>query len=285
MTTTVDGSTTPGVARPSSSHPGPSAPPGRRRTADRRRLPLHRLRRLVSPLALLALWQAASSSGVLPEDKLASPATIFATARTLVADGTLGDQTLISVQRVALGLALGLVTGLALALLAGLSRVLDDAIDPPMQALRTLPHLGLVPLFIIWFGLGEEPKVYLVAFGVLFPIYLTTLAGIRGIDRKVLEAAESMSFTWFQRVRYVILPGALPSALTGLRQSLGIAWLSLVVAETIAASSGLGYLINRAREFGQTDIVVVVLAVYSLLGLATDAVVRIIERKALAWRS
>lgn len=243
------------------------------------------MRRLVAPLLLLGVWQIASATGLLSPDTMASPGTIAATARDLVADGTLGRETLISVQRVAIGLSLGLVTGLVLALLAGLSRVLDDAIDPPLQALRTLPHLGLVPLFIIWFGVGEEPKVYLVAFGVLFPIYLTTLAGIRGIDRRVLEAAESMTLTWTQRVRYVVLPGALPSALTGLRQSLGIAWLSLVVAETIAASSGLGYLINQAREFGQTDIVVVVLVVYAVLGLATDGVVRIIERRALAWRS
>lgn len=283
MTTTVDGSTASAVTRPSSArrrstHRSPGSARGRS-------APLTFLRRLVSPIILIALWQAASSAGLLSADTMASPATIAATARDLIADGTLGQEALISVQRVAIGLTLGLVTGLVLALLAGLSRLLDDAIDPPMQALRTLPHLGLVPLFIIWFGVGEEPKVYLVAFGVLFPIYLTTLAGIRGIDRRILEAADAMALTWWQRVRYVVLPGALPSALTGLRQSLGIAWLSLVVAETIAASSGLGYLINQAREFGQTDIVVVVLVVYAVLGLVTDGVVRIIERRALAWRS
>jgi sulfonate transport system permease protein len=233
----------------------------------------------------VGLWQLLSSTGVLEERDLASPAQVFTRAIELIQDGTLGDATLTSVQRVGLGFAIGAAVGMTLAVVAGLSRIGEDAIDPPMQMLRTLPHFGLIPLFIIWFGIGEQPKITLIAMGVAFPLYLNTFAGIRGIDRRTIEAARSMNLTWLQRIRHVILPGALPQTLTGLRQSLGIAWLTLIVAETISASSGLGYMINNARDFLQTDVIVVGLAVYSLLGLATDAIVRFIERKALAWRT
>ena len=243
------------------------------------------LRRWVSPVALLLLWQLLSSAGVLPEEVLASPATVGHTAWALISDGTLGHAVAVSVRRVALGFALGACAGIALAVLAGLSRVGEDAVDPPMQMLRTLPHFGLIPLFIIWMGIGEAPKLALIALGVMFPLYLNTLAGIQGIDRRTREAAQAMGLSWTQRIRHVVLPGALPQTLVGLRQSLGIAWLSLIVAETISAHAGLGYLINNARDFLQTDVIVVGLATYALLGLLTDAVVRTLERKALAWRA
>ena len=242
-------------------------------------------RRWVSPVAIVALWQLASSTGLLDERTLASPQQIGATFLRLVQDGTLGAATLVSVQRVGIGFAIGASVGLVLAVVAGLSRIGEDAIDPPMQMLRTLPHFGLVSLFIIWFGIGETPKIALIAMGATFPLYLNTFAGIRGIDRKVLEAATSMHLTWAQKIRHVVVPGALPQTLVGLRQSLGIAWLSLIVAETIRASAGLGYVILHAKDFLQTDVIVVGLAVYSLLGLTTDAVVRYLERKALAWRA
>lgn len=242
-------------------------------------------RRWVSPVAIVALWQLASSTGVLDERTLASPQQIGSTSLRLVQDGTLGAATLVSVQRVGLGFAIGASLGLVLAVVAGLSRVGEDAIDPPMQMLRTLPHFGLVSLFIIWFGIGETPKIALIAMGATFPLYLNTFAGIRGIDRKVLEAATSMHLSWTQKIRHVVIPGALPQTLVGLRQSLGIAWLSLIVAETISASAGLGYVILHAKDFLQTDVIVVGLAVYSLLGLTTDAVVRHLERRALAWRA
>jgi sulfonate transport system permease protein len=234
---------------------------------------------------LLCLWQALSRSGVLPEEKIASPLQIAAAAGGLVGDGTLGAATLVSVQRVLVGFAVGASVGLALSVVAGLSRIGEDAVDPPMQMLRTLPHFGLIPLFIVWMGIGEMPKIALIALGVTFPLYLNTFAGIRSIDRKFLEAAKTLHFSRRQQLRHVIVPGALPQALVGLRQSLGVAWLSLIVAETVSASSGLGYMINQAREFQQTDVIVVGLAVYSLLGLLTDALVRSVERRALSWRS
>lgn len=243
------------------------------------------LRRWVSPVLILLSWQALSSAGVLTEDVLASPLQILATGAQLLADGTLQSATATSISRVLSGFAIGATAGLVLALVAGLSRIGEDAVDPPMQMLRTLPHFGLIPLFIVWMGIGEMPKIALIALGVAFPLYLNTFAGIRSVDRKFVEAARTLNLTRRQRLRHVIIPGALPQALVGLRQSLGVAWLSLIVAETVSADAGLGYLINDAREFLKTDVIVVGLAVYSLLGLLTDSLVRTIERKALAWRS
>jgi sulfonate transport system permease protein len=263
----------------------PPGPAGERVSTRRRPARLSWLRRWVSPVVLLCLWQALSSSGVLPEDKIASPLQIAAAAGGLVADGTLGAATLVSVQRVLIGFAVGASIGLVLSVVAGLSRLGEDAIDPPMQMLRTLPHFGLIPLFIVWMGIGEMPKIALIALGVSFPLYLNTFAGIRSIDRKFLEAAKTLHLSRRQQLQHVIVPGALPQSLVGLRQSLGVAWLSLIVAETVSASSGLGYMINQAREFQQTDVIVVGLAVYSLLGLLTDALVRSVERRALSWRS
>ncbi len=256
--------------------PSPRSPRGLR---------LSWLRRWPSPVILIALWQAGSMLALIPEQKIASPAQILATGRQLVLDGTLGSETLVSLQRVAVGFVIGAVIGVTLAVVAGLSRLGEDAVDPPMQMLRTLPHFGLIPLLIVWLGIGEMPKIALIALGVVFPLYLNTFAGIRSIDRKFLEAAKTLHLNRRQRLRHVVIPGAIPQALVGLRQSLGVAWLSLIVAETVSASSGLGYMINHAREFLQTDVIVVGLAVYSILGLLTDSVVRYLERRALSWRS
>src|SRR3954447_10694330 len=274
----------------------PAAADGPTQTSPhrRRRPSLSWLRRWPSPLVLILLWQAGSWLGFIPEQKIASPLQILATGKELVLDGTLGSETLVSVQRVALGFAIGALVGVVLAVVAGLSRLREDAGDPPMpmlgppppmQMLRTLPHFGLIPLLIVWLGIGEMPKIALIALGVVFPLYLNTFAGIRSIDRKFLEAAKTLHLNRRQRLRHVVIPGAVPQALVGLRQSLGVAWLSLIVAETVSASSGLGYMINHAREFLQTDVIVVGLAVYSILGLLTDSVVRFLERRALSWRA
>jgi sulfonate transport system permease protein len=259
--------------------------PPRASSNVRRPSQLRHLARWVSPVAIIAIWQLLSMAGVIDERDLASPTQIGSTAIDLIQDGTLVDATLVSLQRAALGFTVGALVGLSLAVVAGLSRLGEYAIDPPMQMLRTLPLFGLIPLFVIWMGIGEQPKIVLIALGVCFPLYLNTFSGIRSIDRKVIEAATSMHLTRSQRIRHVVIPGALPQTLVGMRQSLGIAWLSLIVAETISAHSGLGYMINHARDFFQTDVIVVGLAVYALLGLATDAVVRHFERRALAWRS
>lgn len=241
-------------------------------------------RRWISPLTILAVWQLASSAGLLAEDELASPWRVVTAAVDVTASGELPEGLLVSLLRVLAGVALGLAVGVGLGLVSGLSRWGDHLVDPPVQMLRMLPHLALVPLFILWFGVDEAPKILLVALGVAFPMYLNVHAGVRGVDPKLIEATRVLGFTRAERLRHVVLPGAMPSTLTGLRLALGIAWLSIVVAETVSADSGLGYMIMNAREFLRTDVIVVGLVVYALLGLGTDAVVRGLERRALRWR-
>ncbi|MGW5260128.1 ABC transporter permease [Microbispora sp. NPDC004025] len=240
--------------------------------------------RWVSPLVVVLLWQAASASGLLPARLLAAPSQIAATALDLVRTGTLPTAIAVSLERVLLGFAAGAVAGVGLALVAGLSRAGESAVDPIMQMLRALPFFGLIPLFILWFGIGETPKVLLVALAVSFPLYLNTFAGIRGVDGKLAEVARTLKLGRAALVRHIVLPGALPQTLVGLRQSLGVAWLALIVAEQVNADAGLGYMINDAREFLRTDVIVVGLLVYSALGLLTDALVRLLERRALVWR-
>lgn len=240
--------------------------------------------RLVSPLVIIVVWQLASSTGLLPERLLAAPTTVVDTTLELLRDGTLTDAISVSLQRAALGFAIGAIVGIGLAVVAGLSRIGEYAVDPPMQMLRTLPFYGLIPLLILWFGIGELPKVALVAFGVTIPLYLNTFAGIRGVDGKLAELAHVQQLGKLALIGHIVLPGALPQTLVGLRQSLGVAWLALIVAEQVNADAGLGYLINNARDFLRTDVIVVGLLVYSVLGLLTDAAVRLIERRALAWR-
>jgi len=260
------------------------AAPAVQRRPNRLPIQMSGLRRFISPVALVLLWQAGSMAGLISPRTLAAPSTILATAWQLTASGELPYHLLVSLRRVALGLALGLTVGTLLAIVAGLSRRGEDVVDAPMQAMRTLPFLALVPLFILWFGIGELPKVLLVALGTTFPIYLNLFAGIRGVDPKLAEAGRVFGLDRRGLVWNVILPGALPAALIGLRYGLGVAWLSLVIAEQINASAGIGYLINDARDFLRTDVIVVGLLVYALLGLVADALVRVLERRALAWR-
>jgi sulfonate transport system permease protein len=240
--------------------------------------------RILSPLALLLLWQATASSGWVSSHTLASPAQVAASFWTLASDGTLQQHLIVSLGRVAKGLALAILIGASLALLSGLSRVGEFIIDAPMQMLRTLPVLALIPFFIIWFGIGELPKVALVTVAATFPIYLTLYAGIRGVDLKLVELAKVIGLSRAALIRHVILPAALPTALVGLRYALGISWLILVAAEQVNASSGIGYLMNDARDFMRTDIMVVGLLIYALLGLLVDILVRWLERHLLVWR-
>jgi sulfonate transport system permease protein len=257
--------------------------PGARRGFASRAL-RSRAARWISPIAILVVWQLASASGLLSPKTLASPAEILSTAWDLTVSGDLPSALLVSLRRALLGLVLGTAAAVALGAIAGLSRAGDALVDPPMQMIRTLPLFGLVPLFILWFGIGESSKIALVALGVVIPLYLNLVAALRGIDRDLYEVADTVKLSRRERVRHILLPGALPGALVGFRQSLGVAWLALVVAEQVNADSGLGFLINNARDFLQTDVIVVGLLAYAALGLITDALVRGLERRALAWR-
>ncbi|WP_020673656.1 ABC transporter permease [Amycolatopsis nigrescens] len=271
-------STTGVLARPdAAAEPAPPVARKRRRRLD--------LRRWISPIALLVLWQLASGSGLLPAEKLSSPWTVLQAGVEVARTGELGEAFAVSIGRVAAGFAIGGALGLLLGIVAGLSRWGNVLVDPPVQMLRTLPFLGLIPLFILWFGIGEEPKIALVALGVLFPLYLNVHSGIRNVDGDLVEATTALGYTRAERLWHVVLPAAVPQTLVGLRQSLGVAWLALIVGETVNADAGLGYLINNAREFLRTDVIVVGLLVYAVLGLCTDAVVRLVERRALRWRA
>jgi sulfonate transport system permease protein len=240
--------------------------------------------RFVGPLLVLAVWQLAVTLGHLASNVMPSPANVWTTAVQLTEAGTLQSALLISLQRVALGLLLGIVIGAVLALVSGLSLIGERLIDPVMHMFRTMPVLALLPLFVLWFGIGERAKVFLIGWAVIFPIYINLYAGIRGVDAKLVEAGTVLGLNRWGRIWHVILPGALPQFLTGLRLALGVSWLVLVAAEEINATSGLGYLITNAQNLLQTNVIFVGLIVYSLLGLATDILVRLIERFTLSWR-
>ena len=241
-------------------------------------------RRAYVPLAIVAIWEALSAAGLVTAQTLPSPGAVAASFWQLAVSGQLGINIVVSLQRVAVGLGIGVFIGVAMALVSGLSRLGEDAIDSTVQMVRTLPHLALIPLMIMWFGIGETPKLTLIALGTMFPIYLNLFAGIRGADRKLREAASTLGLSHAETILHVVLPAALPSFLVGLRQAFGIAWITLVVAEQINASAGIGYLVMNARDFLRTDIIFVGLAIYALLGLLTDQSVRFLERHLLAWR-
>ncbi|WP_327167561.1 ABC transporter permease [Streptomyces subrutilus] len=253
-------------------------------TSARRRSAPRWIRRTAGPLLLLGLWQLASTLGWLAADTLAPPSTIAAAGADLIADGTLPGAMAVSLQRVAVGLLIGGTAGTALALLSGLSRLGEDLIDASVQMLRTVPWVGLIPLFIIWMGIGEAPKVALIALGTAFHMYLNVYAGIRGVDEQLIEAGGALGLGRWGLVRHVVLPGALAGFMTGLRYSLATAWLALVFGESINADAGIGFLMNQAREFFRTDVIVVCLVVYAFLGLTADLVVRALERLLLQWR-
>jgi sulfonate transport system permease protein len=241
--------------------------------------------RRLSGVALLGLlWWLSTSRGWVPGDLLPAPGELVDTAGALWRSGELPRALQLSLQRVAAGFGLGFIAGVGLALVAGLLRLGEDLVDAPMQMLRTLPWAGLVPLLIIWLGIDETPKVVLVAYAVAFPLYLNTFAGIRNVDRTLVEVAQTLGFSRAELVFQVVLPGALPNLLVGLRYALGSAWLALVFAESVNAQGGLGYLITHAREVFRVDIVVLCLGIYAVLGLTADALVRGLEGVLLQWR-
>lgn len=243
------------------------------------------VKRLLGPLVLLGVWFVLSESGIVTQEQLPPPSDVFDKFTELLGNGSLGKNLWISLRRAVVGFTIGVAVGVVLALIAGLSRIGEYLIDAPMQMLRSMPILALVPLAIVWFGIGEEVKIVLVALGVVFPIYLNAHAGIRGVDRRFVELAEVVGLSKLALIRRIVLPGSLPSFYTGLRFASAIAWLVLVVSEQINANSGIGFMMTQARTFGQTEVIVLGLVIYSLLGLMSDALVRLAERRALRWRA
>ncbi len=239
---------------------------------------------LFGPLALVAIWELASALGWLSPRFLAAPSTAIITGYQLLVAGTLADHFLASALRAYVGLGIGVALGLVLALAAGLSRIGEASIDGLVQIKRAVPTLALIPLAILWLGIGEAMKIALIATSVLVPIYINTHAALRGIDIRHVELARSVGLTRGAFLREVALPGALPGFFTGLRLAVTTCWTALVVLEQINTSEGIGYLMNRARDYGQTEIIVVGLAIYAILGLGSDFAVRSWEKRALSYR-
>jgi sulfonate transport system permease protein len=262
--------------------PRPKGGQRRRRLGPGARIPYGRV---LGPLLLLALWSAGSAVGVLDPRIVSAPWTVLDTAWQLTrGQGELQSDFLVSAQRALTGLGFGVAAGTVLAVMAGLSRVGDAVVDGAMQVKRAIPALALIPLMILWLGIGEEMKIVTIALFVLVPVYINTYAGLAGIDARYVELAEVVGLSRRQFITKVVIPGALPGWFTGLRLGVTGSWLALIVVEQINAQSGIGYMMFQAQQYGQTDVILVGLLVYGLFGFVTDAVVRLVERRALSWR-
>jgi sulfonate transport system permease protein len=259
----------------------PADTPRTRRLGPGRRIPGSNL---LGPVTVVAIWSIASATGALDPRILPSPWAVLQTAGHLWSDGTLATDIQSSLWRAGQGLALGLALGVVLALLAGLSRWGEAFIDGTVQLYRSIPPLGLIPLFILWLGIGEDFKIAIIGLVVYIPIYLNLQSALTGIDSRFVELAEVLGQNRWQFIRHVVLPGALPGFFVGLRLAVTASWLGLVVLEQINATSGLGYMMFQAQNYGRTDVIAVGLLIYGTFGFVSDLVVRLIERRALAWR-
>ena len=245
---------------------------------------LDRLRRLGSPLALLMSWQLVSEFGVVSRDVLPPPTQVLTALGELWAAGELQRALPASISRSLLGLLMGGSIGLAIGLFAGLWRVGEEIFDAPLQMLRTIPFIAAVPLFIIWFGIDETVKVIVILVATIFPVYLNTYAGVRGVDPKLIEAAGIFGLSHLKIIRQVILPTAMPSILVGIRYAAGVSLPALVVSEQINARAGIGYILTNANANQRSDIIIAGIIVYALLGIATDIIMRRVEAAALPWK-
>ena len=236
-----------------------------------------------APVLLVVAWEILAQSGRLSPQVLPAPSKVLRTAIKLAGSGSLGTDLGVSLLRAAAGFAIGGSIGFLLGILVGFSRLAEALIDRSVQMVRAIPFLALLPLVIVWFGVGEAEKIFLVSLGVAFPIYINTTLGIRQVDPKLVELGRVQGLSTVELIRRIILPGALPSILTGVRYALATAWLALVVAETIGAQSGIGFLAMDAREFLRTDVIVLTIVIYALIGVAADSIARLLERRLLAW--
>lgn len=261
--------------------PAPAAVRARRRLAPGKPLPYGRL---IGPLLLLGLWALASAAGWLDERLVSAPWTVVATAGDLIANGDLPRNVGASVQRAMSGFVIGGLAGVALAVVAGLTRAGAALIDGPVQIKRAIPTIALAPLLILLLGINESFKIVLIAAGVATSIYVPFHAALAGIDNRYVELAEVQNYRRRDFLRHVVFPGALPGLFVGLRLSVTVSWLLLATVEQINALSGIGYMMGQAQLYAQTDIILLGLALYAILGFTSDTVVRGVERRVLAWR-
>jgi sulfonate transport system permease protein len=240
--------------------------------------------RVAGPIALLVAWWAASASGALNPAVLASPQQVASAAWQLWRSGQLQSAVGVSVLRAATGLVFGVSAGLVLGVITGFSRLGEELLDSPLQLLRALPFLSLVPLFMVWFGIGEEARVILIAVATSFPMYVSTAGGVRAVDPRLVEAMRSFGLSRWALIREVVLPAAMPSLLSGLRLSMTLSVIALIAAEEINTTNGIGFLMAQAQTYSRTDILTVCVLLYGLLGLCVDLIVRGAERLLMPWR-
>ncbi|WP_020618151.1 ABC transporter permease [Paenibacillus daejeonensis] len=238
----------------------------------------------ILPLGVVAGWQILGDLELISTLLFPTPLTIAETFVRLSSTGEIWEHLRVSLTRMLAGFVIGGGAGLLLGILVGLFRQTERALDPSIQMFRMIPHLAVVPLFVLWFGIGEESKILLIAKGAFFPMYINTFLGIRGVDNRLFDVARVLGFSRLKQVVRLVIPGALPNILLGMRISLGVAWLSLVVAELIASTSGIGYMMSDARQFSKTPIVFVGIIIFALVGKLTDSLVRMAERRLLRWQ-
>ncbi|MDR5735749.1 ABC transporter permease subunit [Caballeronia sp. LZ025] len=237
------------------------------------------------PAIVALLWEAAARLGLIAPQVLPAPSSVFATAANMTQNGELFIHLGVSLLRAAGGFAIGGSIGLALGVLVGFSPFAQALLDRPIQMIRAVPFLAMLPLVIVWFGVGEVAKIFLVALAVLFPIYINTMLGIRQIDPKLMELARVIGMSRAGVVRRIVIPGAMPSILTGVRYALAHAWLALVIAETLATTRGIGFLAMDAREFLNTNVILLTIIIYAIIGVVADALVRMLESRLLSWHA
>ena len=237
----------------------------------------------IVPILIIVLWQVLGHYNIISSTILPTPLAVVEAGIRLFKAGNLQANVLISTQRALIGFLIGGVIGFILGLLSGTISVFEKTIDSSIQMVRTIPHLALIPLVILWFGIGESAKIFLVALGVMFPIYINTFNGIKNVDHKLIEMGSVYGLSKWELFHDIVLPGALPSILVGIRYALGVMWTSLIVAETIGADSGIGFMATSAREFMQMDIVVLTIVLYAILGKLSDYIAKLFERRLLRW--
>ncbi|MFE4464361.1 ABC transporter permease [Oerskovia sp. NPDC056781] len=282
---------TPPVAAATAAGAVPATAPGAARarrgatsSGRKRRSPRDVLLRASVPTAILALWFLGSAQGWIDEKQFPAPWQVGDAFVELVSTGVLWENLSVSLGRVAVGFAIGGLLGLTLGVVAGLFRLGDQLLDPTLQMLRTIPFLAIAPLLILWFGIDERPKIIIIAAAALFPLYLNTHSGVRNVDRKILEAGKVFGLRGLGLVRHVILPEAIPSVLVGLRVSLSVSLLALIVAEMSNAPRGIGFLMVSAQQYFQMDVLVVCVLIYAVWGLSVDLLVRLLERILLPYK-
>ena len=237
------------------------------------------------PIAILLAWEVSARLGWLSSRILPEPLAVLRAGWALALSGELWQHIRVSAGRALLGFAIGGGLGLLLGLLTGSFRKVEIVLDTTLQMVRNIPPLALIPLVILWFGIDEAAKLFLISFGVFFAVYINTFHGIRSVDPGLIEMGKSYGLSGWPLYREIILPGALASILVGVRYALGFMWVILIVAETISAQAGIGYMTMNAREFLQTDVVLLGILLYALLGKLADVAARALEKSWLKWNT